>query len=124
MTGMTILCLSCAAPLLSRSQANTVASWCVFQTRKAAGHLLVMSGVMILVHLVILTSPESAGHHGAPNAGGVVEDHHVAMLALMAVELLCLVAAAVALRLCRVAQVAARSPVASYPSSDLVENWT
>ncbi|OFI39378.1 hypothetical protein BIU82_14430 [Arthrobacter sp. SW1] len=90
MAAMGAACLACAAPMPRRKH-------CV---GRAAGHLLVMSAAMILIHVVLLTSSGGGGHHGAamaalPHAGA----HADSMLAVIAVQLACLMAASAALRL-------------------------
>ncbi|MET3923788.1 hypothetical protein ABIB26_004755 [Arthrobacter sp. UYEF20] len=70
---------------------------------RAAGHLLTMSAAMILIHLVLLTAPGAGTHHRPAKgaAAAAFATHDGAMLALIGVELLCLMAASAALRLSR-----------------------
>jgi hypothetical protein len=93
MAAMTAICLACAAPM-------AVGRRCA---GRAAGHLLTMSAAMILIHLVLLTAPGAGTHHGPAKgaAAAAFATHDGAMLALMGVELLCLMAASAALRLSR-----------------------
>ncbi|MEV7604015.1 hypothetical protein AB0N65_01065 [Paenarthrobacter sp. NPDC089322] len=105
MAVMGAACLACAVPMAA-------GRWCA---GRAAGHLLAMSAAMILVHLTLLLGP-AAGNHtleshhdfvgagaaGSPGASTAASTgHDSAMLALIAVELLCLMAASAALRLSR-----------------------
>ncbi|MGO4146835.1 hypothetical protein AB4Y77_17285 [Paenarthrobacter sp. YAF11_1] len=104
MAAMGAACLTCAAPMagpLARRK-----RLCARQSApRAAGHLLAMSAVMILIHLVLLLGPGTvfgpgSGHHGYAH-GASTPDHQPAMLALIGVELLCLMAASAALRMTR-----------------------
>ncbi|TLM88239.1 hypothetical protein [Pseudarthrobacter sp. NamE5] len=104
MAVMAILCLTCAAPLAGRTKAAAPTSSRAPRAGKAAGHLFAMSGVMILIHLLVLTLPDSASHHhgaAASDASAAFMTHETAMLALIAVEILCLMVASAALRLSR-----------------------
>lgn len=87
MAAMAVLCLACAAPMRLGRRC----------TSRAAEHLLAMGAAMILIHLAVLAAPTTGSHHGAAHGGGT--SHGVAMLALLGVELLCLILASVALRL-------------------------
>lgn len=87
MAAMAALCLACAAPMVLGRRC----------TSRAAEHLLAMGAAMILIHLAVLAIPESGHHHGA--AEGSSTSHGVTMLALLGVELLCLMLASAALRL-------------------------
>jgi len=85
---------------------------------RAAGHLLVMSAVMVLIHLVLMLGSGAGPHHSAADAAGTAVQHgrfpgqamthDGVMLPLIAVEMLCLMAASAALRLAR------RRPSASF----------
>jgi len=97
MAAMGAACLTCAAPMAySPNRPRIYARQAV---PRAAGHLLAMSAVMVLIHLVLLLGP-GGGHHGYTQ-GASVADHQAAMLTLIGVELLCLVAASAALRIAR-----------------------
>ena len=114
MVAMGAACLSCVAPMTGFPARRLRLSGRQAAPR-AAGHLLAMSAVMILIHLVLLLGGlpgvdgllGSGGHHGA--VPGSVEhaattpDHQSAMLTLIGVELLCLAAASAALRIARTA---------------------
>ena len=90
MAAMGAACLTCAAPMVGGRR----------RAGRTAGHLWAMSAAMILIHLVLLMAPGTAGHHGT--AGPTSSpDHAHAMLTLIAVELLCLMSASAALRLTR-----------------------
>lgn len=117
MGAMGISCLACAVPLVrGRFCARNVANagevgTARNDTRRAAGHLVAMTAVMILIHLVLLVAPGSRAHHGG--AGPVSPSSHDAtMLALIAVELLCLIGASAALRLARRSPHRRRAPAA------------
>jgi hypothetical protein len=96
-------CLSCAAPLVIGRRCAAPPLVGQRSAGKAAGHLLAMSSLMILIHLVVLTLPGHDAHHGTatPSGAEVLKTHNMATLALMGVELLCLMAASAALRLSR-----------------------
>ncbi|WP_420180014.1 hypothetical protein [Paenarthrobacter sp. TA1.8] len=99
MAAMGAACLTCVAPMAC-SLIRRRARHCVQQAApRAAGHLLAMSAVMILIHLVLLLGPGN-GHH-RDNRGASVAGHQTAMLDLIGVELLCLMAASAALRVAR-----------------------
>lgn len=104
MAAMGAACLACAAPMVggrfcARPTAGRVAGRAA---GRSAGHLLAMSAAMILIHLVLLVAPGTVGHHGKFQAtAGHLSSHDGAMLTLIAVELLCLMAASAALRLTR-----------------------
>ncbi|MFJ5955946.1 hypothetical protein ACIQC5_08295 [Paenarthrobacter sp. NPDC092416] len=128
MAAMGVACLACVAPLVSgrfcvgTSQARN-ARWAANTSRagsarrarstsRASGHLLAMSAAMILIHLILLVAPGAAGHQGSAShpgnagQGGMAEaafssGHAPTMLALIGIELLCLVGASAALRLSR-----------------------
>lgn len=87
MAAMASACLACAAPMVGRRRC----------TSRAAEHLLGMGIVMILIHLAVLLLPEAGGHHGTAHGSGT--SHGAAMLALLGVELFCLMLASAALRL-------------------------
>ena len=89
MAAMGAACLACASPLTLRVRC----------AGRAAGHLLAMSSVMILIHLMLLVSSGAGGHHGT--AARAAPGHAGSMLAVIAVELACLLGASVALRLHR-----------------------
>lgn len=89
MAAMAAACLACAAPMVGRRRC----------TSRAAEHLLGMGIVMILIHLAVLAMPAAGSHHGAAQGAG--STHDGAMLALLGVELLCLVLASAAMRLGR-----------------------
>ncbi|NJC23663.1 hypothetical protein BJ994_002739 [Arthrobacter pigmenti] len=89
MAAMAVACLACAAPLVGRRRC----------TSRAAEHLLGMGVVMILIHLAVLAMPSAGSHHGT--AQGAESAHDGAMLALLGVELLCLILASTALRVGR-----------------------
>lgn len=90
MAAMGAACLVCVVPIPGKRH-------CV---GRAAGHLLVMSAAMILIHVVLLTASGGGGHHGAVGAAtSHAGDHADSMLAVIAVELACLLAASAALRL-------------------------
>lgn len=93
MVAMAAICIAGAVPSLA-------GRLCAGRT---AGHLLAMNAAMILIHLVLVTSPATGNHHGHTAPVGVSElhGHDEAMLALIAVELLCLMGASTALRLSR-----------------------
>ena len=93
MAAMGAICLACAAPMV-------VGRRCA---GRAAGHLLTMSAAMILIHLVLLTAPGAGSHHVPTKGAGAAAfaTHDGTMLALIGVELLCLMAASAALRLTR-----------------------
>lgn len=105
MAAMGAACLTCAAPMLGFPTRRPV--FCAMRgAPRAAGHLLVMSAAMILIHLVLLVGPGSllgtaGGHHGYAHVAST-PDHQTAMLALIGVELLCLMAASAALRMTRI----------------------
>jgi hypothetical protein len=77
-----------------------------------------MSALMILIHLVLVLGSGAGAHHGTAEASGPVAQHgrfpgqYVShggvMLALVAVEMLCLMGASAVLRLAR------HKPPASY----------
>ncbi|MFF2243374.1 hypothetical protein ACFVTM_04235 [Arthrobacter sp. NPDC058130] len=90
MAAMGVACLACAAPMVSGRR-------CAGRT---AGHLLAMSAAMVLIHLVLLMAPGTAGHHRTEGTASLPGHAH-AMLTLIAVELLCLMSASAALRLTR-----------------------
>lgn len=103
MTAMSAVCLACAPPMVAgrcSAAPTAVGRRCA---GRAAGHLLTMSAAMILIHLVLLTTPGGGAHHGPAGGTGdaAVATHDAAMLALIGVELLCLMAASAALRLTR-----------------------
>ncbi|MFC9336354.1 hypothetical protein [Arthrobacter sp. NPDC057009] len=93
MAAMAAVCLTCGAPLV-------VGRRCA---GKAAGHLLATTGAMVLIHVVLLTVPNSGAHHVTVAAAGAAVSmaHAPAMLAVMGVELLCMMAASAVLRLSR-----------------------
>lgn len=93
MAAMGAACLGCAAPMAGRGRCAA----------RAAGHLLAMSAAMILIHLVLLATSGAASHHGGAHSSAGTPGHAGAMLVLIAVELACLMGAAVALRLSRAA---------------------
>lgn len=103
MAAMGITCLACAMPLArGRFCVKNVgyAGGARDDARRAAGHLLAMTAVMILVHLLLLVAPGAGSHHG--RVGTVsFSSHDATMLALIAVELTCLIGASAALRLAR-----------------------
>ncbi|MET4540136.1 hypothetical protein ABIE37_001917 [Arthrobacter bambusae] len=103
MAAMGAACLSCVAPMAGFPVRRLRP--CARQAAlRAAGHLLVMSAVMILIHLVLLLGPgglgSGGGHHGSVHSS-TTPDHQSAMLTLIGVELLCLMAASAALRMAR-----------------------
>jgi hypothetical protein len=107
-------CLACAAPMVTgRGSASPrlVGRRCI---GRAAGHLLIMSTAMILIHLVLLTAMGAGTHHhqGPATVTGpfAFTSHDGAMLALIGVELLCLVAASAALRMTRAIRPQAPAP--------------
>lgn len=121
MAAMGAACLACAAPMVAgrfcAARLGQAAGWAA---GRAAGHLLVMSAAMILVHLALLVAPGTGGHRihvdasGTAGPHGQFGSHEGAMLALIAVELLCLMAASAALRLSRAtAPDAVRTPVSA-----------
>ncbi|WP_120523091.1 hypothetical protein [Arthrobacter celericrescens] len=89
MAAMGAACLACASPLALPARC----------AGRAAAHLLAMSAVMILIHLVLLVPSGAGGHHGT--AAAAAPGHAGSMLAVIAVELACLMGASVALRLHR-----------------------
>ncbi|WP_024819387.1 hypothetical protein [Arthrobacter sp. 31Y] len=108
MAAMGAACLSCIAPMAGFSLRRLRP--CARQAPpRAAAHLLAMSAVMILVHLVLLLGSgglgSGGGHHGSVHSsagrGTTSSDHQSSMLMLIGVELLCLVAASAALRMAR-----------------------
>ncbi|PRB35083.1 hypothetical protein CQ020_22610 [Arthrobacter sp. MYb23] len=114
MAAMGAACLSCIAPMAGfpvrrlRPCARQAAP-------RAASHLLAMSAVMILIHMVLLLGPagmgsgsglgSGGGHHGSVHSsagrGTTSSDHQTSMLTLIGVEFLCLIAASAALRMAR-----------------------
>ncbi|MFJ4171797.1 hypothetical protein ACIPY3_20010 [Paenarthrobacter sp. NPDC089714] len=105
MAGMGIACLACLGPMLpgrlwAGRAGRTVPLPADQAAGRAAGHLLVMGAAMVLVHLVLLVAPGAGGHHGRADTA-LPSAHGVTMLALIAVELLCLIGASAALRLAR-----------------------
>lgn len=107
MVAMGIACLACTTPM----RAGRICSG------RAAGHLVAMSAAMVLIHLVLLVAPGAGSHHGVD--AGVAYDgrtpyesagHDGAMLALIGVELLCLLAASTALRLTRLGEARSLRP--------------
>ena len=117
MAAMGVVCVACAVPAAARPRCAA----------KAAGHLMAMSAVMILVHLATLTilAQPSAGagaHHGVGVASHAGADHsgyagaagHVGhastMLGLMGVEFACLMASSLALRMTHRERSAAANP--------------
>jgi hypothetical protein len=117
MAAMGIACLACAAPVR--------AGWIC--SGRAAAHLLAMSAAMILIHLVLLVGPGAGSHHGAatgpPQSGRDTYEsggHDATMLALIGVELLCLVAASAALRLTGRGQALSPGPACPVPPPSTV----
>jgi hypothetical protein len=106
MAAMGIACLACAMPLVrGRLGGRNVghdgnAGSARNDAHRAAGHLVAMSAVMILIHLVLLVAPGVGNHHGRVEAASP-SVHGATMLALIAIELLCLMGASAALRLAR-----------------------
>jgi hypothetical protein len=101
MAAMGIACLACAMPLVrgrfcDRNVGNGGSAR--NDALRAAGHLVAMSAVMVLTHLVLLVVPDARGHHSGAD-GGHPSAHGITMLALIAVELICLLGASAALRL-------------------------
>lgn len=88
MAAMAIACLACAAPMVGHRRC----------TSRAAEHLLGMGIIMILIHLAVLVLPGAGAHHGTAPGGS---SHGTVMLALLGVELVCLILASIALRLGR-----------------------
>jgi hypothetical protein len=107
MAAMGIACLACAMPLVrGRLGGRNVghdgnAGSARNDAHRAAGHLVAMSAVMILIHLVLLVAPGVGNHHGRVDAAFTPSVHGATMLALIAIELLCLMGASAALRLAR-----------------------
>lgn len=100
MGAMALACLACVAPLIASRRSG--APWLVGRrcVGRSAGHLLATSTVMILIHLALIAAPANGTHHSATTpAGAAARSHDTAMLALIGVELLCLIAASAALRL-------------------------
>ncbi|QTF73266.1 hypothetical protein [Arthrobacter woluwensis] len=92
MGAMAVLCLACALPMAGRRRC----------AGRAAGHVMAMSAVMVLVHASVVLLPGSGLHHGAGAGSGTGHAAHSGpMLLLIAVELLCMMSASVALRLNR-----------------------
>lgn len=88
MAAMGLLCLGCMVHL--RPGGHGV--------RAAAVHLMFMCAAMVMVHVGWL-SLQAPGHHGRTGPGGPPDTGHVGtMLAPVAVELVCLAAAAAVLR--------------------------
>ncbi|WP_458115685.1 hypothetical protein [Arthrobacter sp. D2-10] len=87
MAAMAVACLACAAPMVGRPRC----------TSRAAEHLLGMGIAMILIHLALFAMPGAGTHHGTEHGAGT--SHGAAMLALLGVELVCLMLASAALRL-------------------------
>ncbi|MFJ4208854.1 hypothetical protein ACIPY2_10380 [Paenarthrobacter sp. NPDC089675] len=98
MAAMGMACLACLLPLMrGRSCATRTPGGGAPQ---AARHLLVMSAAMVLFHTALLGYPGHAGHHGRAATGSPAA-HGEGMLTLIAVELACLAAASVMLRIGR-----------------------
>ncbi len=74
-----------------------------FCPHRCAGHLMAMNAGMILIHLVLLTTPAAARHQGHEVAAeaGLPGEHAYSMLALMVFEFMCMAAASAALHLSR-----------------------
>jgi len=89
MAAMAAVCLLCALPMVHPVPCVT----------RSARHLFAMGVVMIVVHLAVLTLPHAGGHHRPEHAA--TSPHGAAMLAVVGVELVCLVLASTALRLGR-----------------------
>ncbi|MBT8162218.1 hypothetical protein KKI43_17435 [Arthrobacter sp. GN70] len=107
MAAMGVVCMACAVPAAARPRCAD----------KAAGHLMTMSAVMILVHLAMLTlfaQPEAgagAHHGGAAHTGAAVHVGHAStMFGLMGVEFACLMASSLALRMTHRERSAAANP--------------
>lgn len=103
MAAMGIACLACALPLVrgrfcDRNVGN--AGSARNDAHRSAGHLMAMTAVMILFHLVLLVAPWAGAHHGGAS-GASPSAHGTTMMALIAVELICLIGASAALRLAR-----------------------
>ncbi|MFF1828515.1 hypothetical protein [Paenarthrobacter sp. NPDC058040] len=118
MAAMGVACLACVGPMLRGRNCAGLwrAGWNLDRRNReqpaggratrAASHLLAMSAVMILIHLVLLAAPgfmagSGAGAHHGGAGGESSSAHGVTMLALIAVELACLMGASAALRLSR-----------------------
>ena len=102
MIAMSLVCLGCLVPLvvpLRRDPKRCLSS---------ASHLMVMSVVMIAIHLlwIVMSGRSSAHNHGRVSAAVEQghEGHAPVMLLVIAVELACLMAATVSLRMADRAQ--------------------
>ncbi|MBT2584935.1 hypothetical protein [Arthrobacter sp. ISL-95] len=99
MLAMGAACLSCVAPMAG-FPARRLRPCARQAAPRAAGHLLAMSAAMILIHLGLFLGPPANGHHGLVHSS-TTPDHQWAMLAIIGIELLCLMAASAALRMAR-----------------------
>lgn len=89
MAAMAVACLACAIPMVTGQRC----------TARAAEHLLGMGAAMIVIHLAVLAWPGAGSHHGPMHGASSGANHDVAMLALLGVELLCLMLASAVLRM-------------------------
>ncbi|MDP5226418.1 MULTISPECIES: hypothetical protein [Arthrobacter] len=94
MGAMAVLCLACALPMALPVAGKRRCAG------RAAGHVMAMSAVMVLVHAAVVLLP-GAGMHHAGSSGPPHAAHVAPMLLLIAVELLCMMSASAALRLNR-----------------------